>query len=144
MSDKVDQLIKEIASKHGIALNRNDPILIAYSINEELLADGTKAQEALLERFQSAIEENIHLWDQNTTNKAEKVLNAALRASKDAMQAEMDENMRVMSETLHKQNTHLLSEMEKKIAAQKTASMMNIGASVFTVLAVIALIFGWI
>jgi hypothetical protein len=47
MPDNVDELIKEIAVKHGIAVSRDDPILILQTINNRLMQDSEKAQDAL-------------------------------------------------------------------------------------------------
>jgi len=46
MPDQVEKLIKEIAAKHGIAVSRDDAILILQTINNRLLQDGAKAQQA--------------------------------------------------------------------------------------------------
>ena len=43
MSDQLEELIKEIASKHGIAVSRDDPILVLQTINNRLLQDSSKA-----------------------------------------------------------------------------------------------------
>jgi len=51
MPDNVDELIKEIAVKHGIAVSRDDPILILQTINNRLMQDSEKAQQAMLDQF---------------------------------------------------------------------------------------------
>ena len=43
MSAENDALIKEIAVKHGIAVGRDDPILILHTLNNQLLQDNRKA-----------------------------------------------------------------------------------------------------
>ena len=50
MPDNVDELIKEIAVKHGIAVSRDDPILILQTINNRLMQDSEKAQQAMLDQ----------------------------------------------------------------------------------------------
>jgi hypothetical protein len=45
MTDPVEELIREIAAKHGIAVSRDDPILILQTINTRLLQDSAKAQQ---------------------------------------------------------------------------------------------------
>ncbi len=47
--DRTDDLLKEIASKHGVALDREDPILIVQTLHARLLADSQSAQQAMLE-----------------------------------------------------------------------------------------------
>ena len=42
--DKIEELIREIAAKHGIAVGRDDPILILQTINMKLMQDSASAQ----------------------------------------------------------------------------------------------------
>ena len=58
--DKVEALIKDIAARHGIALGRDDPILILQTINARLLEDSAAAQEAMLDRFKAELEAIAH------------------------------------------------------------------------------------
>ena len=51
MSDPVDELIKEIAVKHNIAVSRDDPIMVLHTINERLMRDSAKAQQDMLDTF---------------------------------------------------------------------------------------------
>jgi len=37
MNEEIDELIKEIAVKHGIAVGRDDPIIILQTINNRLM-----------------------------------------------------------------------------------------------------------
>ena len=41
-TDPVDHLIREIAVKHGVALGRDDPILILQTLNAQLLEEGAR------------------------------------------------------------------------------------------------------
>ena len=50
---EVEELIKEIATKHGIAVGRDDPILILQTINNRLMQDSQKAQQEMLDLFKS-------------------------------------------------------------------------------------------
>lgn len=45
MNDEIEELIKEIAAKHGIAVSRDDPILVLQTINKRLMEDSSKAQQ---------------------------------------------------------------------------------------------------
>lgn len=62
MTDKVEETIKEIAAKHGIAVGRDDPILILQTINDRLMQESTEAQQAILDSFKSELEEIAHRW----------------------------------------------------------------------------------
>ena len=85
MSDnEIRAIIAEIATKHGIALDKNDPILILNTINQRLIENGTKAQQNLLHSFKQDIEITSHRWASDAKKKAEDILNAALAAGKKA------------------------------------------------------------
>ena len=81
MADPVDELIKEIAGKHGIAVSRDDPIMVLQTINARLLEDSARAQQAMLERYKEELEALSARWSSDAKQKAERVLNAALEAS---------------------------------------------------------------
>ena len=84
-ADRTEEIIKEIAVKHGIAIGRNDPILVLQTLNERLLQDSATAQEKILERFKEEMEAISHRWSEDAKQKAEKTLNAALTAGREAM-----------------------------------------------------------
>ncbi len=89
--DKIEELIREIAAKHGIAVGRDDPILILQTINMKLMQDSASAQQEILDAFKSELESIAHRWGDDAKGKAERTLNAALAASKDAMTRGMQE-----------------------------------------------------
>jgi hypothetical protein len=79
------ELIKEIAAKHGIALGRDDPILILQTLNNRLLQDNQKAQQAMLDQYKEELETISIRWSADTKEKAERILNLSLESSKVAM-----------------------------------------------------------
>jgi len=84
MSD-IDDLIKEVAAKHHVALGRDDPLLILQTINEHLAEKSAKAQQEMLERYKEELEVAAKRWGDDAKDKAEKILNAALDASQKMM-----------------------------------------------------------
>ncbi len=94
MSDQVEEPIKEIAAKHGIAVSRDDPILVLQTINNRLMADSSKAQQAQLDQYKEELEGLALRWGNDAKDKAERILNAALTASKDAMSKDMKEGVK--------------------------------------------------
>jgi membrane-associated HD superfamily phosphohydrolase len=81
----VEELIQEIALKHGITVSRDDPILILQTINKRLMEDSARAQQEMLDHYKEEIEALAKRWGDDTKTKAEKVLNAALTASRETM-----------------------------------------------------------
>ncbi|HAU1304129.1 TPA: conjugal transfer protein TraM [Legionella pneumophila] len=85
MTDKFDAAIQEIAVKHGVVLSKDDPILILQTMNDRLVEESKQAHAAMLAQFREEMEAISSQWKDNAKEKAERVLNAALVASKEAM-----------------------------------------------------------
>lgn len=85
MDTQLEELIREIAAKHGIAVARDDPILVLQTINNRLLRDSAAAQQAQLNQFKEEMEGVALRWQVDSKEKAERILNFALAASKEAM-----------------------------------------------------------
>ena len=96
-SDRVEALIREIAVTHGIAVSRNDPIMILQTINMRLLDDSAKAQEAMLDAYKQELEGLNQQWGNNAKAMADRVLTASLLASKEAMATLMQEGARELT-----------------------------------------------
>ena len=85
MSDNFDAAIREIAVKHGVVLSKDDPILILQTMNDRLIEEARQAQAAMLTQFREEMESISSQWRDDAKEKAEKIINAALAGSKEAM-----------------------------------------------------------
>ena len=132
MTDPVDELIKEIASKHGIAVGRDDPIMILQTINARLLEDSAKAQEAMLERYKEELEALSACWSSDAKEKAERVLNGALKASSNAMR----ERARETAELIRTEIETALDQVAVSLRQARMVGILNVVASCITLLAV--------
>ena len=136
----LEEMIKEIAAKHGIALGRDDPILILQTLNNRLLQDNQKAQQAMLNQYKEELEALSLRWSSDTKEKAERILNASLESSKVAM----DQLMQAGTKELLLRFTSSIDEslilISYLIKDTKRIGAMNIIASCITVLAVAALL----
>ena len=137
---ELEELIKQIAAKHGIALGRDDPILILQTLNNRLLQDNQKAQQAMLNQYKEELEALSLRWSSDTKEKAERILNASLESSKVAM----DQLMQAGTKELLLRFTSSLDEslilLSYLITDTKRIGALNIIASCITVLAVAALL----
>ena len=70
MADQVEELIREIAAKHGIAVSRDDPILVLQTINNRLLEDGAKAQQVQLDQYKQEMEALSLRWGNDAKGKS--------------------------------------------------------------------------
>jgi hypothetical protein len=126
MSDETDELIKEVAAKHGVAVGRDDPIMILHTINQRLMQDSQKAQEEILESFKSELEAISQRWSLDAKDKAEKVLTASLNASKQSME-------QLMQTAANQYLTKLKSEVDTSIHDAYRISILNILAASVTI-----------
>lgn len=94
MSEKIDELIKEIAIKHGIVVGKDDPVLILHTINDKLIGENKQAHQEILAQFRQEMESISLAWKNDAKEKAEKVLNAALNSSKELMSKMMHDGFK--------------------------------------------------
>ena len=136
MADKIEDLIKEIAVRHGVAVGRDDPIMILHTLNDLLMKESTEAQQQILDSFKSELEEIAHRWGDDAKNKAERTLSAALTASKEAMGEAVKESATATATATRKEIEGVIAEQLKPaIKETRRASVMNLVAAGMTVFA---------
>jgi len=118
MSDKLNEIIKDIAVKHGVVLGKDDPILILQTMNEKLLEENREAQQDILVQFKEEMESISSQWKDDAKEKAEKVLNAALVGSKEAMAKLLQESTSDSVQAMKKMISDSLA--ESRDLAQQT------------------------
>lgn len=143
MDIQADELIKEIAIKNGVLIGRDDPILMLHTINHKLLNDSSIAQQKMLDQFKSELEELSHRWGNDAKDKAEKILNAALIASKEVMTKQLTESATVITQLIKKEVDQSLLESQKPLKMAHYIATINIAASIITLLASCFLIIGF-
>lgn len=134
-TDKIEETIKEIAAKHGIAVGRDDPILILQTINERLMQDSAAAQQEILDRYKEEMEAIAHRWGDDARNKAERTLNAALIASREAMMTTMQEGAKAAAESLCREVESATTRLASLIRELWRVAIMNLVAASITVFA---------
>lgn len=140
MSDQLEELIKEIAAKHGIVVSRDDPILVLQTINNRLLQDSAQAQQTQLDHYKEELEGLALRWGNDAKGKAERILNASLAAGKDAMGQVMQEAARTTAATVTAEIDAALARLRASIRDAHRIAMLNVIASCMTMgAAVVAL-----
>jgi len=137
MSDEheLEEMIKEIAAKHGIAVGRDDPILILQTLNNRLMQANQKAQQEMLDQYKSELESISLRWSTDAKEKAERILNASLDASKAVMEQLMLAGAKEVVETIKSEVDTLLNRINCPIKDANRIGLMNITASCITLLA---------
>ena len=134
-ADKLEETIREIAARHGIAVGRDDPILVLHTLNERLLQDSAAAQQELLERFQQELENLRHHLGVDARQQVDKTLQNALATSLDAMQAMQQDVAAAAGQGIRLEIEALMSRLEASGRESRRVALMNLVASCVTVLA---------
>ena len=129
MTDQVEELIKEIAAKHGIAVSRDDPILVLQTINNRLMQDSSKAQQVQLDRYKEELEALALRWGSDAKAMAERILNASLVASKEAMGQVMQEGAKVTAAHVRKEIDAALTPLTATLRDARRIGSLNIVAA---------------
>ena len=128
--DKIEETIKEIALKHGIAVGRDDPILILHTINERLMRETAAAQRQILHEFKEEIESAAYEWEATAKKTAEKILDTALIASKKIIA----EEGKKVAEAVGKDVENRLAQANRITNKARIFSMINMAISVVTLI----------
>ena len=137
--DHTEELLKEIASKHGVALDREDPILIVQTMHMRLLAESRHAQQAMLEDYRKTLEGMLERWGTETKAKAERIVSASLTASMESMKAQIATTTTDVASAIRKEVTDVLGQTETRIRTATTIGYLNLFAALVTCLAAIVI-----
>ncbi len=140
--DPTDDLLKEIASKHGVALDRADPILMVQTMHARLLAESRSAQQAMLEDYRTTLNALLDRWGVETKAKAERIVIASLTASTETMKAEMATHTMDVARAIRNEVTGVLETTETRMRRATTVGYLNLLAAVVTFSA--AVVIYWI
>ena len=133
--EQFDDLIGEIATKHGIVVGRDDPILVLQTINLKLMQDSAKAQQVQLDQYKEELEGLSKRWGNDATDKAERILNASLTASKGAMESVMQEGAKRAATALVEEVNALLGAAAIRAGDARKLAWLNVFASCVTLCA---------
>jgi hypothetical protein len=140
MGDQVEELIREIAAKHGIAVGRDDPIFVLQTINNRLMQDSARAQQEMLDRYKEELEAIAHRWSAEAKSKAERTLNASMTASKEAMLRTMQEGAAVATTSLRKELDAAMVRVDVPLRECRRLTFLNLVASVCMLLGAAAVL----
>jgi Transcriptional activator TraM len=135
MTDQIEEIIREIASEHGIALSRDDPILILQTINARLIKEHESAQKELLNQFKSELEVAASNWSEISKKNATQILNSSINASKATLETLINENSDVVVKKLNNERSACIADIAEMARSSKIVAILNITAAFMTLLA---------
>jgi hypothetical protein len=130
MSDKFDAAIQEIAVRHGVVLSKDDPILILQTMNDRLIEEARQAQAAMLTQFREEMESISSQWRDDAKEKAEKIINAALAGSKEAMARLLLESTNISVQSMERMISDSLAEARDLLQQTKKFGWFMLVSSV--------------
>lgn len=135
--DDIDAAIRDIASRHGIAVGRDDPIMVLLTINKRLQADSAQAQEALLGGYKEELEAISQRWGHDAKEKAERILTAALASSKETMAKTMNESALAAAAAVRSEIDGATRKFAAAIDNARQVATLNLVACAFTAAAAV-------
>ena len=135
MSDRVDDLIGEVARKHGIAIGRDDPILVLQTINERLLQDSSAAQQALLDAYKEELEALASRWSTDAADRADRIVQAALAGSKETAASIVAAAAMATAASVRAEADAALSRVAVRLQEARRIAILNLVAACITLLA---------
>ena len=133
--EKIDKVIQQIASVHGVAVSKDDPIMILHTMNERLISDSKAAQQELLDNFRSQLEVTVSELSMAAKNHSDRVLNSTLETSKTAIAHVMEEQSNIIIERWKADLNAGFHEACKTMTTSRQTAILNIIASFITLIA---------
>jgi len=135
MPDRVDELIGEVACKHGMAIGRDDPILVLQTINERLLQDSSAAQQALLDAYKEELEALASRWSTDAADRADRILQAALAGSRETVASIVAEAAMTTAASVQTEVDAALARVAVRLQDARRIAIINMVAACITLVA---------
>ncbi|HMW40616.1 MAG TPA: hypothetical protein PKD57_14510 [Saprospiraceae bacterium] len=133
-NDKLDALIKRIASEHGIVLTKDDPVLMMHTLNEVLLEQNEKAHAELLIKYEAILQESFNQWHSYVSKKANVLINAHQNNSGRNHDQVTDQHMQLISEKI---SIAINLEIRDLTRISRQAAIMNLLAAVLVLVSAV-------
>ena len=105
-----------------------------------LLLEGQKAQQRALETFKAELEDLATRWSADAKEKAERVLNASISASKETIVTGAKEAASIAASQLHTVIAESRLTVDKTVSGIQKATAINLAAAVLVLIAAIAVL----
>ncbi|MDR4518996.1 MAG: conjugal transfer protein TraM [Nitrosomonas sp.] len=137
-NDKLDALIKRIASEHGIVLTKDDPVLMMHTLNEVLLEQNEKAHAELLNKYEAILQESFNQWHSYACKKANALINAQQNHSSKSDNPLIDQSIQLISEKI---SITINQEIRELTRISRQAAIMNLLAAVLVLVSTVIVSF---
>lgn len=104
----IEDVVRDVALKNRQSVKEDDPVMALVTIMNRIAVDWQGCLNAALEGHKNEYEGIADRWRKDATARAEKILNAALGASKDAMAKGMSEGAEKVTELVRQETREVL------------------------------------
>ena len=139
-TDSYEDLAQEVLSKHGVALGKDDPILVMHTINQRLAQDLRESIDESTAKLRQDME-NLYLrWDVEAKAKADRLLSASVNAAKthltaraDALVAESGRSIEDAASAAIARIASSAARLEVLVVAAAVAALVSAGTAIWVV-----------
>jgi hypothetical protein len=137
---RLESTIREIAGKHGVALGRDDPILIIQTLHDQFLRETTAAQSHLLEQFKQSVEASILQWQGDAQQRSDKIVTSAANGCREDLNHAIQIAKSAMSEVCEEHRAGIVVQTQNAMRTMRQLAWINLSAAAVTALAVCSLL----
>lgn len=123
-ADPINRIMEEVAVKHGILLDRDDPVLMVYTINQHLMETSARVQQAMLDQYRVELEANVRLWEAQAGRQADKTVRVA-----------SEHTQELISTVIRSEGESFLNQLKADYQMRQRGVNLNLFASVLTLAA---------
>ena len=134
-ADPINRIMEEVALKHGILIDRDDPVLMVYTINQHLMKASARVQQAMLDQYRVELEANMRLWEAQGARQADKTV----RVASEHTQALISAVIRSEAEIALKQLKADSRRRQRGVNLNLFASVLTLAAAAVVLVAALAL-----
>jgi len=133
-ANKLAALIERVATKHGIVLSQDDPVLMMHTLNEVLLEQNEKAHAELLSNYQTILEENFNRWCEFSTKKSNAIIGASMSNAQLPRDQFLESCIQLIDEKIKSRESQEIYELTR---ISRQAAIINLLASALILVSVV-------
>lgn len=136
MSGSIEKMIDEIAAKNHVALGKDDPIMILWTLNQRQIKEFQAAIAEEHGEFNANLEALMMRLDNETADRTTRLLNAVVNAHKEALQESVTQYSKQTADAVALGLKPHLGQWVHAISGGKKHAYINLAASCITFLSV--------
>lgn len=130
--DKLDEIIQEVASRHGYVIGRDDPVLMTYTINQQVMEAGARIQHAMLEEHLRNMKKIASGLEDQAAGRLDRIARQAMDSIRQVMRQEAESlfsQQRRESEAAHRLMMENTLQWRRFAGFSMTLSVLTLAAA---------------